>query len=857
MLTINNNLSRFHLYVYSPMRFTPSQLTTAILAVLSTSTYAASENTALEKQVALLPIVVEAQETLEVGKTVYTKEDLDNIPNGSKSLVNLLRVNPNIQFSNEHAAASSQADLKSNEISIHGAQSFQNKFVINGVSNTNILDPLGMGTGNYGGISAGSQGIEINTDLLCNVEVLDSNVSAQHGGFSGGVISADTCAPTTAMGKIHGQITYDYTSSDWLQYHLKTDADKGLFEGESTQGNQKEFTKQGLSANLYSKLSDVYGINFYASQRRAEIPVASGLDAPKEINQRKQNTNAGLTLFANPNANHAMKFGLTVGDLEDNTYADKRLNSHNTVKNESVLLFAESKQQHNWGNITHKLNYQQIDNSRFSDSDRGINWLHAVGSKDWNDTSSVWEGASSASIELAQSSLKYSADSLFNPFYFLDTKHQMSAGLGYQRDEVKWERLKDFATHYGVTSGNSKNLYDLEGQSCQINDPLCDENPTSSLSKLNYQGQYFRKGNLYKAGQFAGDYAQISAYIEDEMQWENVKLRLGVRADYDESNNNLNIAPRSSLTLQPFGQPNFKITTGWNRYYSAPTYITDLQSALTELDYSIQRTDPLAAWTETRSHSANATRRNDLKTPYADELVLGLNGQYKNSQFALKWVNRQYEDEISRNRSDVSAGGAFIYSYEYGNSGYGENDTVTLEVSNIQPLALKNTKHKLSLAVNYSDSYRGTPDYTTNLKEEDVLKLVSYNGEIMRSGDRPASNYNQPVTARVLWDISFDHLPLRINNFFQYKDTYQQVLSSANKVVYEGQKLDTYTLTDVKPRFSWDIQTNYDLKLSKDYDVILGLTVNNVTDRNNLYVSGTKLYSEIGRQFIADITFKF
>ena len=838
------------------MRFAPSTLTTAILTVLTTSTYA-NEKQAADTKVALTPIVVQAQPHLQTGKTVYSKEDLDNIPNGSKNLVDLLKVNPNVQFSNEHLAASAQADLKPNEISIHGAHSFQNKYVINGVSNTNILDPVGMGNGNYGGISAGSQGVAINTDLLCNVEVLDSNVSAQHGSFMGGVISADTCAPTTEIGKIHGEISYDYTSSDWLQYHLKTDADKGLFDGESTQGNQKEFTKQGLSANLYSKLSDVYGINFYVSQRRAEIPVASGLDAPKEINQRKQNTNAGLTLFANPNANHAMKFGLTLGDLEDNTYAEKRLNSHNHVKNESVLVFAESKQKQRWGTLTHKLNYQQIDNSRLSDSDRGINWLHAAGSKDWSNTSGVWEGASSASIELAQQSLQYSADSVFNPFQFLDTQHRISAGVSYQRDEVQWERLKDFTTHYGVTAGNSKNLYDLEGQNCQINDPLCDENPTSSLSKLNYQGQYFKRGSLYKAGTFAGDYNQISAYIEDEMQWDKVQLRLGVRADYDESNDNLNIAPRTRLSIQPFAKPHVNITTGWNRYYSAPTYITDLQTALTELDYSIERTDPYAAWTETRNHSANATRRQDLKTPYADEFVLGLGAQYKNAEFLLKWVNRQYEDEITRNRSDISAGGIFVYSYEYGNSGYGKNDTVSLEIGTLQPLVFKNSRHDLALAINYSDSYRGTQDYTENLKEQDVLKLISYNGDIIKLGDRPASNYNQPLTARVLWDIRFDHLPLRINNFFQYKDTYEQVLSSANKVVYEGQKLDTYTLTDVKPRFSWDIQTQYDLKLSKDYDLILGLTVNNVTDRNNLYVSGSKLYSEIGRQFIADLTFKF
>ena len=43
----------------------------------------------------------------------------------------------------------------------------------------------------------------------------------------------------------------------------------------------------------------------------------------------------------------------------------------------------------------------------------------------------------------------------------------------------------------------------------------------------------------------------------------------------------------------------------------------------------------------------------------------------------------------------------------------------------------------------------------------------------------------------------------------------------------------------------------------KDYSMIFGLTINNITNQNNLYASGNKQYSEIGRQFIADVSFKF
>ena len=846
------------------MRFAYSPLNIAILTALASQTYANESQITEEiktNTVSMTPIEVEVKAKQEVGKIVYSKEDLEKTPNSSKNITDFLKVNPNVQFSNDQMAAGTQANLKPNEISIHGAQSFQNKFIVNGVSNTNILDPLGSGSnaGEYGITDVGSQGIAINTDLLCSLEVLDSNVSAKYGSFAGGVISADTCAPNTEIGKIHGSISYDYTESDWNRYHLKTDADKGLFDGESTQENQKEYVRQGISANVYSKLSEVYGIDFYASQRGSKIPVESGLPSPKQIDQKKLNTNIGATLFANPNEETKMKFGFSLGDLEDNTYLNKRRNSHATSNNKSALIFAEIEQKNAWGKLKQKLNYQSIDNQRETDSDTGINWLYAEGSKDWNNTEKVWEGSSAANIDLKQLTINYELDGIFNQFKLADTQHQISAGFAYHYDDVQWERTKDFLTFYGVTSGNSQNLYDLEGGKCQINDPLCDENTTTEFinNKVNtvYNGQYFKRGNLFKAGTFDGQYQQASLYIQDDIHWKNFNARLGVRADYDEANNNFNFAPRSSINYQPFSNNLLTLTSGWNRYYSAPTYMTDLRQHLTSLDAYLMRTDQNSAWEEEEKTSYVDTKRKDLKTPYADEIVIGLNSQFKNTNLSLKWVNRQYKDEISRDQIGTGVNRYF----QYGNNGYGENDTITFEINTLNPLKLYNTEHQLGLAVNYTDSYRSTPDYTSDYKEEEIRKLISYDGKIMEFGDRPASNYNQPLTARISWDIGFDRVPVKISNFFSYKGTYEQMLtaSSADKVVHNGVKLDTYTLEDVKPRFTWDMRTTYDWNISKDYSAILGLTINNITNRNNLYVSGSKLYSEIGRQFIADITFKF
>lgn len=42
--------------------------------------------------------------------------------------------------------------------------------------------------------------------------------------------------------------------------------------------------------------------------------------------------------------------------------------------------------------------------------------------------------------------------------------------------------------------------------------------------------------------------------------------------------------------------------------------------------------------------------------------------------------------------------------------------------------------------------------------------------------NRPAENFNQPWTAHISWNIGFDQLPLKINNFFGYKSSYEDAV---------------------------------------------------------------------------------
>lgn len=842
------------------MSLVRSKLSLAIMATLTTSAFA-NENTSksnhdTESSVKLNTIIIEANQSSEVGKTVYSKEDLQKTPNSSKNITDFLKVNPNVQFSNDHRAAGSQAELKPAEISINGAQTYRNKFIINGVNSTNNLDPMGSGDAYDGKLSESSQGLAINTDLICSLEVLDSNISAEYGEFTGGVIKAETCAPNTEIGKIHGSVTYDYTSSDWAKYHYATDEEQDEFL-EPTSDNQKDFTKQGVSANIYSKLSEQWGINLYGSTHQSLIPVLSGLTSPQKLDNERQNMNAGATLFYTPSNQNQLKFGFDYGDLDSTNYIAKRLDSGSITNTETLSLFGELTSKFSNSTLTQNVSYQNMSNARRNDTNLGIIWKQTP-TKNWSNNPG--QGAASSDIELSQDVFSYSARNVFDPITWANTTYTVSFGLGYTHTLAKWARPNDSYMY------NQPKLFSNSAKyTCLAEDILCDAPSVEN----NDQGQFLSNGKYYQKGSTDLSQDAVHIFAENNMDWQKFSARLGLRADYETLSKNLNLAPRTSFKYKPFNSDALSFTTGWNRYYSNYTLNTELRDEVANLDYNLKRTsNPQDEWIKTGLsdlllNNVNI-RRSELDTPYSDEIVFGINGQLKNWNIGLKWVNRDSKDEITKSRFTVSGTKNTIDYFTYSNRGQSTADIYTLAINNISPIQFKNTEHLLGLALDYNEieknynTYVDAFDVNSQIAAED--REVIYNGKRIKFNERPVENFAQPWTARVSWDINLLNTPVKISNFLSYKSSYEDTYKFKQPNI-DG--LEVYGTEQINPRFTWDIRGTYDLHIHKDIKAIFGLTVNNLTDHHNIYTSqnisnsSNTLKSEIGRQFIADVTFKF
>lgn len=832
------------------MSFVRTPLSLAIFATISTSAFADALNQNPIQQnenekIALSTIVVEAEEKSTIGKTVYNQDDLKNTPNSSKNITDFLKVNPNVQFGTTFKSGLQQGEIKASDISINGGLAYDNKILINGMSTNNTINPIGADQPNAPNeIIGSSQAGSINADLICNLTVLDSNVSAEYGEFTGGVVSAETCAPQTEIGKIHGSVSYDYTSDSWTKYNFPSSEELEAFENSTDEAEQPYFTKQGLSLNTYAKLSETLGFNAFGSYRHSSIPLKTDLAESGRFEQKRESTNGGLELFIDPDEKTSIKIGASFFE-DSGLYSQANiLNSDATHASNSQNLYLQLNNTFDSVEIKQQLSYQTQEGSRETAND-SYTWRKSE-NKNWGNGLNSFEG-NLAGINQEESRLEYSIKALFNPIETGRLAHRFKLGAGYGHYDAFWQRA------------HQSNVYatplNLKGMGCTAADgsvyEACDDSTTLDGK---FDGQFLSAKTLYEAGQIDIRQDRWHAYIEDQIQWDQyLNATIGFRTDYDSINKNNNVAPRTAFEFKPFANDSLSLVAGWNRYYGLNAFANELSDRLDRFMHKYTRTDLEQGWIERNAGKNAYTYRSNLKTPYSDETVLGVSSHINNAVIALKWVNRDNKDQLRQTKMDLTD-----FSKTYDNSGRSESNIYTLSLSNLTPIEFYQTEHRLSLNADYTETTRNF-DHYNSLNNVTSTPQIYYEGQIIDADDRPADQFNVPWTVRLGWDIALQNLPIRINNFISYQGKVDSLeRTTLGYTDEQGIKYDMYTPHTTKNKFNWDMRATYTIPSFKDTQTILGLTINNVTNKYNYYInSNGDRKPDIGRQFIADITFKF
>lgn len=827
--------------------------------VISSSLYAGtlqveSKQTQQPYLTTLVPIIVEAKKEEKVGQKIYDKEVLEQIPNSNKTITDFLKVNPNVQFSNSAAAGGKQGEIASAEISINGGLVYDNKIMLDNVRLNNLINPAG-GNTDYGqsSMSGTSIATTVNTDLICELEVLDSNLSAEYGEFTGGVVKAKTCAPKTAIGEIHGQISYDYTSSAWTSFSKVSEEELQDYDKTNTT-YQKEFEKQGLSALLYGRLNENVGLSLAVAKRWSDIDILSDLSTGQDANQKRENDNINLNIYAKLTDLHQLKVGFQFQDDQKDLQQVHVLNSQKKVNSENKALDLTLDSKFAYANVSQSLVYQNQKMLNDSSSDELVPWKPSP-NKNWVNTASTLSEGSYGDQAQHLNSLEYNLKSEFIPFRFLATQHQLVAGFGYGHYEADWERLGRVYGYF-VPSGNG-----LKGTDC-LNalgkvDAHCD------ISYNDGVGQFHVQRDVLEAGKIEVRQDRAHVFVEDRMNWNNTfKATLGLRTDYDSLSKQTNIAPRTSFVYQPFQDSRLNFTAGWNRYYANNAFSYQLQDGINTLITREKRASVKEDWAfSSNSNSANV-QRSQLATPYADETVFAINSRLGWFDNQLKYVKRNNQDQVRKQRISMSP-----LIDDYDNYGKSTADIYTFSISNFTPIALWSTQNRFQLSADYTETVRNFNDYDDEAYNPLTYKqYILYDKHIIDEANRPADNFARPWSLRLGWDMKMDNLPVSVSHFFRYRSPYDAMVSSGiakaeQPIGPDGEAVTKqYEAMKIGSAFTWDIRTTYSLPIGKNNQLILGLTVNNVTNRLNTYKStavSSILYSEPGRQFIADLSFKF
>lgn len=160
-------------------------------------------------------------ETLTLsGRYDLSRDFLDFRSQGNGNITDMLTFLPGIQFSENALNADRQQEIRSQLISISGAEPWQTGFYFDGLANNSRIDPDAAyrSPSSVNDVQGHPQNLFINSELVQQVTVFDSNIPAAYGGFSGGVVDVESRS-LSQLKQPQVKLRYRRSLSSWNQYN--------------------------------------------------------------------------------------------------------------------------------------------------------------------------------------------------------------------------------------------------------------------------------------------------------------------------------------------------------------------------------------------------------------------------------------------------------------------------------------------------------------------------------------------------------------------------------------------------------------------------------------------------------------
>lgn len=776
--------------------FNKTLLAATIASLCSVSSVYAETEKPSNTQTDLTVNVTDTRDDELSTRQILDADDIKDTPSSNGNLTDYLKDNPNVRFTGGDLDGFQGGEIKPVSISIHGADSSQTAYMIDGINVNNDIDPNGsLFDGTVGTIpSVGSeQAYYLDANLLAGVEVYTSNVPAHLGGFTGGAVDAKT---RQYSGEDRVKLSYRTTQSDWAEMqvdsNVKDDFNDALPNGYGAD-YQPDYKKDFFSVMAEQSLTDDIGMVVGFSRRESDISQKRLINKDGDTDFR-DHTRLSDNFLANfnwtPSVDRTLEVGFRLSNYEEGKYFVTNLDGNVTDTHLAYGSTVKWSQRLGSGKLSATAAYDKLRDERES------NATYALVTSDLDNDMDYEEGGYGNS-QLTQQNMQLKFDYDFDRMDVAGTSHMPSMGASYRKTDYDFNRDDD------VTQRTVIYFFGM----------LLDD-----------QTSVARKGSV------STDYQDYALYAQDVIHWNDFMFRPGIRVEQDDYLENTNAAYRFSSSWLATNKTT--VNLGFNRYYGRSFAMMKLAGEILKLNDD-----------ETRDYESVR----DLETEYSDEISFSVDQMSGNFLFSAGYVYRNHKNSIDTKETRVSNNK--IYTY-YNASSY-STDTYTLQVNNIQPWVLGPTQWSASLAADFTISDKAE---ITNPNE-----VVIFDGKLMTKAqmEQEVNSNTEEWVARIGLNMAIPSYDLSWANKVYIKapvDKHEYSTTVDNIDVYRRYNYGTHTQWDTRLRYQPNLYGTHSAYVQVDVLNVLDQVRQDEIKANRqgdygMYSPGREFWLELGYEF--------
>ncbi len=807
----------------------PARITTFLINVLCLSILmvtpvlaAAAEqvntNSTGEGLLPALPAVqVEAQRIAPTtGTTILDREMIEDLPVRNGSVNELIGIVPGTQYSEEYNSSYLGGEIFPPPVSVSGSRFYDNSYTIDGLNNKSILNPAGDLPDNAYTLPGYPQKQFLNSRLIEEITVYNSNIPAEYGGFTGGHIDVKTVEATP---EFWGQLSYRTTNDSWTEFHLDPEKKEDFFKAENSR-YQPEFEKHDFGLILNAPLSnDTVFLTAY--QKILSRIRLNHIDGPVTLNRERENVLLKATHDFPSNAR--ISFSGLYSPTTATLYLDNVRGSRYAINQDTYSFNLQLEKTLPAGTVTAQAGYSKQRVKRQSPTDK-YRW----------DADDIEGGM--GNLAYAQDELLGKLDFMLRTVHWGATNHRIKVGLEAKHSSLLYQRRKGSHYYYGT-----------------VEDPLTTCLPEDDAC-VNGE-EYLKNRTVYLAAKDTSTSTDLGFYLQDSMVWKRIELFPGVRISHSNLTNKAQIAPRLSSSLDIFGDGSTVLFAGRNRYYTS--------TLLEQGHYSYSSQTRAGSMDDWETTSVRDFVDKDIEAPYADETTVGIIQKLFGGEFKAQYIQKDHHKEFARTSEkssetylDENGDQKTIthYTYYLNNNGRSEYESILISWQRSW------ARHYFEANGNWQISTSSNNDYSGFFDEEDATETYWYEGKEYFKYEMPKSDFNRPVVLNFIYRCKLPYA-ISFTNTTKYRGKYWRLKNSGERqasLLNPEQATDPFIYQKVKAKsaltFDWNLR--WQVPEFSRFDVVLNLDVLNVFNKK-IKIRDYGGEYELGRQFWAGIDFNF